>query len=604
MRGPGPDQSYPPISDYAAIGNLQACALVSREGSIDWLCLPNISDPPLFAGLLDHLAGGHFRIHAGGKAVTRRSFEAGTPVLRTRFDAQDGSFTVTDFIHSPVKGLAGRIEPERQLIRLVEATEGRPVVRLDCQPRPPTRKRPKLQTRGKMGWACQYGADVVLLQTDIANAEVTNGGLTANERLEAGATRQASLSFCRRDAGVIPPLGAENLEKLETTIDWWRRWTERITYRGPFREAVERSLIVLRLLTSGETGAVAAAGTTSLPEWIGGSRNWDYRYCWMRDAHLVLAAFMQAGFDFEAKHYLHWLMHATQRDQPGLRPLYDIHGRSDLKEKVVSGLEGYRRSAPVRTGNNAKDQLQLDSYGSVVLAAREFVANGGEFDASEASRLRGFGRTVCEMWDRPDNGIWEIRGRRMHHVYSKAMCWAALDGLLEIDRTVPLLHDRLRFEEERRRIKDAVLEHGWNAQRGAFTGAFGHEHLDASVLLLPRIGLIAADDPRMCSTFDRIEDELAQGPFVWRYARGVDGMEEPEGSFLACGFWACEYLALRGEKAAARRRIAALLEAANDLWLMAEEYDPASRTMLGNFPQGLSHAAFVDAAYAAGEGEA
>lgn len=596
MTAEGSCEEYRPIGDYAVIGDTRTLALVSSRGSIDWCCLPDIGDAPFLAGILDRQSGGCFSVGPDSEARTSRRYLDGSAILQTRFETADGAFAVTDFMNLGVTGIEGRLEPERELIRIVEAEEGNPFVHVLFRPRTGYGGHAELVQRGGLGWVVQDKADLFQFRTDLDNCRQTGNELAGSERLSTGEKRYASLSFCRRDIGVIPALGQESEAKREATASWWRNWAPQMEYDGPFREEVERSLTTLRLLTNSQTGAVAAAATSSLPEWIGAGRNWDYRFCWMRDAYLILAAFMRAGLRAEATGYFEWLMHATQLDKPELKPVYDIYGRSVPEERVAKEFEGYRMSAPARFGNGAADQLQLDGYGSVILAACELVRGGGRFGRSEASRLRTLGLTVCRQWELPDNGIWEIRGGRLHHTYSKAMCWAALDGLIWLSDRGVVDCDSARFEQVRDTIREAIFREGWNEARGAFTGAFGVAYLDASVLLLPKLGLIPADDPRMVATFERIEEELAEGPFVWRYPEGIDGGDSPEGSFVACGFWAAEYLALRGDREAASSRIAALMDAANDLLLFSEEYDPKSATMLGNLPQGLSHAALVHAA--------
>ena len=600
MKGSDEPSFFPPIGEYALIGDMQACALVSRSGSVDWLCLPNIADPPLFSGVLGRW-GGRFRIGAEGDWTVEQEYLDDTPILRTRFIQEAASFSVTDFLALRTEGLGGPIEPERELLRIVEVESGCPKVAFSFEPRPGFGRDPQLQRRGRNAWACQHRADLILFRNDFSVSEADDRQVCGSEQLNAGEKRYFSLSFCRRDVGAIPGLGPECETKKNAAHDWWSAWLSQAELRGRFNEDVKRSLVALRLLTSRETGAVAAAPTTSLPEWIGAKRNWDYRYCWMRDAYFVLSAFVRCGLQDEAEAYFNWLMHATQRDKPELRPVYDIFGRSDLPEKEVSHLEGYRNSAPVRIGNGASQQVQLDSYGSVILGARALVEQGGTFGRSEAKRLAGFVETVCGNWQQPDNGIWEMRRGRLHHLYSKAMCWGALDGALWLEERDLLELDRDKVRSNLDTIRAVVLEHGWNEDRQAYTGALDCEHLDASVLLLPKLGIIEADHPRMVATYERIDAELAKGSFVWRYDPSIDDNSSPEGAFMACSFWAAEYLALAGRRDEAAGRMRKLLGAGNDLRIFSEEYDPEAQIMLGNLPQGLSHAALVHAALALGE---
>ena len=596
---PEENSPFSPIGEYALIGDMQACALVSRLGSIDWLCMPNIADPPLFAGILGRW-GGRFSLGPKGKWTVEREYLDDSPVLRTRFSDGSNSFSITDFMNLRTGGLGGPLEPERELVRVVEAESGTPTVEYSFEPRPFFGLEPRLERRGTNAWVCQHKADLILFRNDLATLHADSRQVKGKEELKAGEKRYFSLSFCRRDVGIIPCLGSECENKMKATRNWWSAWLSQAEQCDLFEKSTKRSLVALRLLTSRETGAVAAAPTASLPEWIGGKRNWDYRYCWMRDAYFVLSAFAQYGLKNEATGYFDWLMHATERDKPDLRPVYDIFGRGDLEEKEIPHLEGYKNSAPVRTGNGASEQVQLDSYGSVILAARSLVEHGGTFGISEARRLRGFVETVCRRWREPDNGIWEMRQGRLHHLYSKAMCWAALDSALWLEARTPLKLDRTAVRADRAALSELVCISGWSEKRQAFTGALGSEHLDASVLLLPKIGIIAADHPHMAATFERIDAELTKGPFVWRYDPEFDDQGSPEGAFVACSFWAVEYLAMAGRLDDAKRRLAALIGAGGELGLWSEEYDPDKREMLGNMPQGLSHAALLHAVRAVG----
>lgn len=581
------------------IGDLRTVALVDRRGEVTWLCLPDIDDDPVFASLLDRLNGGCLIAAPADEIETVRRYRGGTAILETEFRTAGGRLRLTDFLHLFPDGERGQVQPERELIRIAEVLEGEVDLNVTYRPRPGFGSHvPDLRERGKLGWTFAHGADFFLLRSDVPLEKVERGLVAGTETLRAGAKRMLSLSFCRRDVGVVPMLGRECEAKLAASEDWWRRWAGKCCYDGPFAEPVLRSLIILRQLSFSQSGAVVAAPTTSLPEMVGGSRNWDYRYCWLRDAWFVLASFMRLGYRAEAQVYFDWLMHATQITAPELNILYDVYGRADLDEREVETLEGYRRSAPVRTGNAAQQQLQLDVYGAVILAAVEFVEQGGGFGRFEARRLRGFGEVVRRQWTRPDNGIWEMRGRRVHHSFSKTMCYAALDGLLRLEGKGMVPCDRQALAAERDSIRRTVEEQAWNEKRGAFTGAFGADWLDASLLLMPKLGFLSTDDPRMVATFERIEEELAEGPFVRRYAAGVDGLAGGEGAFLACSFWAVEYLAMRGDVEAARERMSVLVDSANDLGLLAEEYDVGSKQLVGNFPQAFSHTALISAALA------
>lgn len=601
----GEPGGFMPIRDYALIGDTRTGALVSKAGSIDWLCLPDFHSEALFSGLLDPLRGGTLRTgpRLGGR-VTRRYVD-NAPVLETRFATDDGVLTVKDFMVLPSDERPRPFHPARRLIRIVEAERGSPEVMLRFAPRPGYgRTVPRLKRRGKLGWTLSDGSHFLLFQSDLEHEASAQGEVTGVTRLRQGERRTVSLSFCGRDIGVVPPVGSDAAaSELDATLAWWKSWLGRLDYDGPFRDQVFRSAMALRLITFSQSGAVIAAATSSLPESIGATRNYDYRYCWLRDSSFILRSFLGLGYLAEAEGFFSWLMHATQLTAPRLQTLYNVFGRTDVRESHVPWLQGYRHSTPVNIGNAAESQLQLDIYGAVLGAALLFVSHGGEIGRAERKRLEGLARVVCCDWTLPDNGIWEMPGGRRHNTYSKAMCWAALDAAIGL-RDKGLIRDPDdRFAGERDEIRRVTLERGWNERVGAFTGAFGHDWLDASVLLLPRIGFIAPDDPRMVATYERIEEGLGQGAQIRRYADGVDGLPGREGAFVACGFWAAEYLARRGDTRAARERVSRVLEAANDVGLMSEEVDCDTGEALGNTPQGYSHTSLINAALAIKEAE-
>jgi len=593
---------YAPIADYALIGDTRTVALVARDGSLDWLCLPNIDDASVFAALLDCERGGRFFVGPAEKAKVTRHYLEGSAILVTRAATAEGVLQVTDFMPVAVRDAGGPLEPARRVVRMVEAIEGRPRVAVHYAPRPDYANAvPRLRQSGRRSWVMADGRDFLLLQSGIALAQTSRGTLVGEERLQAGEQRILSISFVRNGIGVVPPAGEVCERERDSTLRFWQNLCARIDYDGPFREAVIRSMVTLRLLTFSLSGAVVAAPTCALPEAIGGKRNWDYRYCWLRDAAFILHSFLVLGLEEEGKAFFRWLMHATQLTAPRLQTLYTVFGRTDVSEKTIESLEGYRRSAPVNLGNGAESQLQLDAYGAMLTSALIYVEHGQTLGAAEQSRLKGFGDVVRSDWTLPDNGLWEMRGGRKHNTYSKVMCWAALDALVKLCQRGAVRADPEPYAREREAIHDAVLTRGWNETRGAFTGAFGHDFLDASLLLMPRLGIIPADDPRMVATFEAIDEELGHGAQVRRYRDGIDGFSSTEGTFTACGFWAADYLARRGDTKAAKERIEALIGLANDLLLMSEEVDPHTGALLGNFPQGFSHAGLVGAALALGQ---
>ncbi len=587
---------YRPIGDYALIGDTRTAALVSRDGSIDWLCLPDFHSPSIFAAILDRLNGGAMRIGPTAEAEIARDYIDNTPVLRTRFRTADGVLALTDFMPT-MAGSGDRLEPERQLLRIVDVEEGAVEVAFQATCRPGYADAPSKLTRsGSQGWTISAGSDAYLLRTDLTVARGRDDRLEGVTRLEAGQRRYVSLSYTGRDIGIVPALAGETEEKLQGTLDWWDEWEGRIDYDGPWRDAVMRSAMTLRLLTCSQSGAVIAAPTCSLPEAIGGTRNWDYRYCWPRDSGFILGGFSGLGQTQEADAFFAWLLHATRLTRPKLAAVYDLYGGTSIGEQMLKQFEGYRGSGPVHRGNGAMNQLQLDVYGSVIEAVYQHAQHGGDIEPNEADILHDLGRTVCDVWRKPDDGIWEFRGPRRHTTYGKAMCWCALDRLLRLARDGAIDIDTDRFQAEADEVKAVILDEAWNEDRQAYTGAFGHDYLDAAVLTLPRLGLVEANDPRMRATWDRIMDELADGPLIHRYPHGIDGFASHEGAFGICCFWAVEYLARRGDLAEARSRFEALLGYGSDLGLFAEEIDPATGEALGNYPQALTHVGLINAA--------
>jgi len=594
--------AYPDIGDYAFIGDTRTGALVSRDGSIDWCCLPDFDSPSVFAALLDRMNGGRFRVGPDGDATVTRCYRDGAPVLETRFETQTGVLRLTDLMPMMANGHR-RLEPDRQILRLLEVESGEVEVEVLFDPRPgygqaPPRARPL----GGTGWAYRRGRDGFFLLSDIP-VEPAGDGLRGVVRLRAGERRSMAMIFADGSAAVLPPPAAAARQRDET-IGWWRDWAGLLDYDGPYRDAVLRSAQVLRMLTFGHSGAVIAAPTTSLPEAPGGGMNWDYRYCWPRDAGFILQAFAGLGLRREMRPFMRWLLHATQMTRPDLATIYDLYGRAVPAERRVNRFEGWRGEGPVRIGNGAGDQLQLDIYGSVVRAVWHSLGDGESFQPDEKRTLRSFGEAVCRLWRRPDNGIWESRAARRHSTYGKAMCWCALDTLLEMGQRGILDVPEDRFRREAEAIRHHVLFDAWNPRVGAFTAAFGSEDLDAAVLTLPVLGLVEANDPRMRATFDALDAANGHGALMHRMTPPMGAPGTPEGAFGVCGFWAVEYLALRGDPDEARRRFEALLGHGNDLGLFAEETDPHSGAALGNFPQGLTHIGVINAALALKAAEA
>ena len=599
---------YPSIGDYAAIGDTRTVALVSRSGSLDWLCLPRFDSPALFAALLDAERGGTFAIRPKEPFTSERRYLPGTNVLETTFTTAGGQVQVTDFM--PVTSEARKARelwPDHQVLRGVEALAGRVEMEVVCAPRPVYgRAKTLMEGRGPLGVHYASGSEALTIRSEIP-LELDDRQVEAwgREVMEAGDRRWLSLVYAHGEPLVIPPFGDSAERKLQETLRWWREWSDGCRYEGPHREAVVRSALALKLLTYAPSGAVVAAPTTSLPEWVGGVRNWDYRYCWLRDASLTLQSLMDLGYQEEASAFVGWLLHSTRITWPQLSVMYDVHGGPVPKERELSHLEGFKGSRPVRVGNGAAGQLQLDIYGNVADAAYQYARRGGRLDRTTRRMLKAIGRTVERRWRDPDEGIWEIRSEPRHHTYSKAMCWVAMDRLLRLHRAGLLRCPASRFRETRRRIREAVEAEGFNEEIGSYVTAFGTKEVDASLLMLPRFGYVDAREPRMRGTCDAVHRELGVNGMLYRYRldRQDDGLPGEEGAFGICSFWSVDCLALQGSTATARERFQRLLELTNDVGLYAEEFHPESGAPLGNFPQAFTHVGLIDAAITLQEAE-
>lgn len=585
-----------PIADHAAIGDCRSVALVSRDGTIDWLCWPNFASPALFAGLLDP-DGGHFRVTPVRPGQARRRYLAETNVLETIFENDDGQCRVTDFM--PIPPGDDAIRPARELVRLVEGLGGSMDIAVDFAPRPDFGRKPvRLHRNGMLGWSVAWHGEAVWLHEQVGLRASSDGrALTGQFRLKAGDFRVLWLTYSAGEMGVFPPMG-EARSRLEDTVGFWRSWIGRCTHAGSHAKAVRRSLLALKLLTYAPSGAVVAAATTSLPEAVGADRNWDYRYCWLRDSSLTFRVFNDAGYPREADRFLSWLILATRLTAPRLQVVYDVYGRAAPSETVLERFAGWRNSRPVRVGNDAHRQFQLDLYGEAMATAADFVQHGGRLTPLESRLLDGWATSVGEMWRLPDRGIWEVRTPDRHFTFSKAMAWTAFDALIRLieHRQVEGGLDRL---ERLRTARDEVareIESQGVAPDGGYVAAFGEDFVDASLLLLPWFGYVPANAPRMRATCARILSELGHGPLIKRYRTGFDGFDSEEGAFTACGFWAADCLARAGALEEAEDRFGRLLGFANDLGLFAEEINVETGTQLGNFPQAFSHIALVNAA--------
>lgn len=594
------DTGYLPIEEYGVVGNLETCALVAPNGSIDWFPFPHLESPSILAAILDADRGGRFRIGPTDSFETNRRYVDGTNVLETTFHTADGTATVTDFMPP-----AEQVDyPKKVLYRKVECTAGFVDLEVDLDPQFDYGRAEASIESVERGVLAEGGEERTLLESPVA-LTVEDGHISGNLSLEVDDTAWFLLRCTGAEDANTDPNGA-----LEETIEYWTDWAHDCTpeddcaFDGSWHDAVVRSQLVLKLLTHAETGAIAAAPTTSLPEDIGGVRNWDYRFNWLRDAGFTVQALMNLGTADEANAYFDWFMDLCRADDPkSIQPLYGLHGEADLEERELDHFEGYRESSPVRIGNGAADQRQHDIYGELLLAVDEMRQHGRELTDDEWTRIRDVVDYVREIWDQPDAGIWEVRGGDDHFVYSKVLCWVALDRGIAIatdgDHDAPLE----AWRETRETIREDVLENGFDDDVGAFVQSYGTDALDATGLLLPVVGFLPFDDERVQGTIAAIQNRLVEDEvFVQRYD-GEDGLPGDEGAFVLCSCWLVNALALSGRVEDARSRFEALLEYLNPLGLVAEEIDAETGRHLGNFPQAFSHIGIINSALYLGYAE-
>ena len=586
-----------PIHDYAAIGDGRTVALVGRHGSIDWLCWPRFDSPSVFAAILDD-EGGCWRLAPTAPFRVTRRYVDDTNVLETRFETSSGTVVLTDLM--PVASEEDKdrfLIPDHEILRVAQCVHGEVEIEMRFAPRPGYGgQRARLRDAGRFGVRAEVGAELFLLRSDLSLAITGDGELQGLARLRAGDAVHSSLTFADDGPAVSPPLGEWSRAAIARTVTWWREWASRLQYAGPRRELVIRSALALKLLVYAPSGAVVAAPTTSLPERIGGDLNWDYRFCWLRDAAFTVRALLALGCVPEATAFVDWLLHATRLTQPRLRILYDVYGNAPPDERVLERFGGHLGSRPVRVGNAAAGQQQLDVYGEVIEAVVYFVAAGGGLDRETERTLCAFGEYVCRHWQEPDEGIWEPRSGQAHNTHSRVLCWTALDRLLQLHARGHLRRaPAAMFEKNRELIRREVETRGWSSRLGSYVARLDGDRPDATLLLLPWYGFEPAASNRMRGTYARVRSELGAGDaLLYRYRTD----DSPgEGAFGICSFWAAEYLALGGGSVQeARETFERLCDYGNDVGLFAEEIDPSTGTALGNFPQAFTHVGLINAA--------
>jgi GH15 family glucan-1,4-alpha-glucosidase len=584
---------YTPIEDYAAIGDGRTVALVARDGSIDWLPFPALDSPSVFGAILDSNAGGRFAFRPEIPFTTERRYLPDTNVLETTFVTDEGTVRLTDAMTLPL----GPLGPFMELQRRIEGDSGSVAMRWSVEPRfGYASRRARAGLHGAVH-VFESQADAIAVISEHAGSPESEGErMEAGFQLHAGAEAVVALCFAHQEPLVLPTR-AELDERFEKTCGVWRQWAQGRTYSGRWEGAVHRSALALKLLVHAPSGALAAAATTSLPEVFGGERNWDYRFCWIRDSAFTLNAFLRLGCPAEARAYFWWLMHASQLTHPKLQVLYRLEGGDRAPERELP-LDGYRGSRPVRVGNAAAGQRQLDIYGELMQTAWLYAEAANRIDRDIARRLARIADFVCEIWQEPDSGIWEVRSEPVHFTQSKMMCWVALDRArrLASGGFIPGEH-AVHWLEASEAIGEFIETSCWSSGKRSYVRYAGAEELDASVLLGVLHGYESDPESRSRDTVSAIRRELSQGPYLLRYT-GDDGLSGSEGAFITCSFWLVEALARQGKLEDAVQLMDELVALANDVGLYSEEIDPSTGEFAGNFPQGLCHLALISAAIA------
>lgn len=586
----------PKIKDYAIIGNGRSVALISNNGSLEWLCWPRFDSPSLFAALLDQEKGGKWKINPTSSFTTKRQYIDGTNVLQTSFYTNTGSLSITDFMVGISEEEKGRsLQPEQEIIRRCQCDQGEVEIAIEFSPKPDfCRTAFVLKDAGVLGIRLEVGRELFTLKGNV-NWQIRDNVAYATVKLKANEKCDFSLTYTAEAPAVVAPATEALIsQKLSQTTSWWRNWVSGITYQGPYKSEVIRSTLVLKLLGYAPSGTFAAAPTTSLPQKIGGDLNWDYRFCWLRDAAFTVRALFGLGFKEEAEAFVSWLLHSTRLTFPQLRVLYDVYGEDIENDKELPTLKGFENSPPVRIGNGVRSFFELDVYGEVIEAVTHFVREGGSLDSETRKMLIGFGKYVCKNWQKPDTGIWEKMIPLRHYTHSKLMCWVALDRLLEMNKRGKLENIPSNFKECHQQIRQAIEEKGWNTNVRSYTQEFNGQGLDSSLLAMPLYGFDEASSTRMQQTLKAILDKLSPKPgLIYRYEKST---EEGEATFGLCGFWYAEFLVKSGKSSEAHDIFKQMLTYANDVGLFSEEIDANSGDALGNYPQAFTHVGLINTA--------
>jgi GH15 family glucan-1,4-alpha-glucosidase len=583
-----------PIEDYALLGDLHTAALLGRDGSIDWLCLPRFDSPACFAALLHDESAGYWRLApAAGGPATRRGYRGDTLIVDSEWDTDGGTVRITDFM--PPRGKVADV------VRIVEGVSGRVQMRMDLAIRFDYGSVVPWVRRSDGGLIAVAGPDTVCLTSPVT---MRGENLTTVAEFEVSAGEKVPFVLTHVASHLLPDAArSEATRALGKTISFWQNWIDQCSYRGQWSDAVRRAVITLKALTYAPTGGIVAAATTSLPECLGGVRNWDYRYCWLRDATFALQALLGTGYVAEAKAWREWLVRAVAGDPAKLQIMYGLDGTRRLPEQTLDWLSGYEGSAPVRVGNGAAGQFQLDVWGEALDGLNLALDSGLECEDTAWDIQRALLDFLEGNWDRPDASLWEVRGPQRHFVHSKVMAWAGVDRAVHAVQA----HGREGPVDAWRALAETihadVCEHGFDAERGTFTQYYGSAGLDSALLLIPRVGFLPWDDPRVVGTVDAVQRELSSDGFLRRYETDdsdsdvdVDGLPGTEGAFLVCTFWLADALHGIGRRDEARALFERLLGLRNDVGLLSEEYDTAARRQIGNTPQAFSMVGLVNTA--------
>lgn len=592
------------ISDYGLIGNCRTAALISKEGSIDWCCFPRFDSPSFFGQLLSQGCAGHFKISPDENFTSEQEYLVDTNVLVTTFTTSNGIIRLIDFF--PVdteENKKGELWPCHEILRIVECLSGSARMKVDFNPAPGYgRDLFKLKAMGKMGLKLTLGNEIFYFQSSqiLNTSHISQDGKSASVTLNCVSHNKLffSLVYSSIAPAIMVSLGDCAERRLQRTIQYWQNWIAKCQYKGPYEKQIKRSALALKLLVYSPSGAVVAAPTTSLPEFPGGTRNWDYRYCWLRDASFTIRALIQLGFFDEAEAYMGWILHTTSLTRPKLNVVYDLYGKVRIPEKELSWMAGYLNSRPVRIGNAADLQFQLDVYGEVMNAIFIYAPYIEKFDSDLIHFLKDIADAVCQLWQIPDQGIWEIRSGPKQHTHSKAMAWIALDRLIRLTEKYQLKISLEKYRSIADQIREEIEKYGFNAKLDSYTSQINGKEVDASLLTMPIMDYDPFTASRLKSTVLAIKKSLSENSLVFRYKNYDDGIACKEGAFGACSFWMVEALTKIGLIQEAKKLMDELLLKANHLDLWPEELFPKGNIYLGNYPQAFTHLALIGAALA------